>query len=198
MTGTEARKIIDKWLLENAFNERGTTYIYFPRDSYDKRGELKDAGFRFHKDLLWHIAEIPEGYEDVCVEVPFEEVAILTVWGQALFKPEVKKIIDKILDEKRPKIVSKSEWVGEADEKIKHLPAKLNSIKDITTKYGTTKLVEFEDEEGNIYNWWTQTNIPLVEGTDIFLNGTIKRHTIYNGVKITVISYVKMKAKIEE
>ena len=53
-----------KWLEENCFNENLTTFVYFPADSFEVKDSLKDAGFRFSKILLWHIANIPEGYED--------------------------------------------------------------------------------------------------------------------------------------
>ena len=41
MSGEAAKVLVDKWLQENGFNEEGYTYIYFPKDSYDVKEELK-------------------------------------------------------------------------------------------------------------------------------------------------------------
>ena len=91
-----------KWLEENCFNENLTTFVYFPADSFEVKDSLKDAGFRFSKILLWHIANIPEGYEDKVVEINLDQIAEIGAWGEGYYKPDARTLVDYMLKNCRP------------------------------------------------------------------------------------------------
>ena len=97
------------------------TFIYFPRDSYDVKEELKAAGFKFNQHLLWHCPSIPKGYEDKVVEVNLHDVAEIAKWGEGFYRPDVKTIVKKLLAGARPKVESKSQYVGEKGERIRNI-----------------------------------------------------------------------------
>lgn len=184
---------LNEWLTKYCFNEQMTTFIYFPSNSYDIKEELKKAGFRFSKDLLWHIAEIPEGYEDKVVEVALSTVAEVAAWGEGLFKPEIKNIVDQLIKDARGVEVSTSEWIAEEKDKIYDYPVVIKSIRSMETRYGYTQLVEFENAEGDSLNWWTTVDIKAEIGSEILLSGTVKKLDEFRGKKITVMTRCKIK-----
>ena len=189
----DASKKRVEWLEKHGFNEQMTTFIYFPSDSYDIKEELKDAGFRFSPELLWHCANIPEGFAEKVVELPFQEVGEVTAWGEGLYNPEVKAIVKEIVTSARPVEISNSEWVGEVGERLRDIPVTLVSIREIETKYGLTQLVRFIGENDEEFNWWTTAMIHAEVGSKIILAGTVKKHDEYNGTKITVLNRCKIK-----
>lgn len=182
-----------KWLEENCFNENLTTFVYFPADSFEVKDSLKDAGFRFSKILLWHCANIPEGFEEKVVEIPLQEVGEISAWGEGFYKPEVKAIVKEIVASARTVEISNSEWVGEVGERLRDIPVTLVSIREIETKYGLTQLVRFIGENDEEFNWWTTAMIHAEVGSKIILAGTVKKHDEYNGTKITVLNRCKIK-----
>lgn len=182
-----------KWLEENCFNENLTTFVYFPADSFEVKDSLKDAGFRFSKILLWHCANIPEGFEEKVVEIPLQEVGEISAWGEGFYKPEVKAIVKEIMASARTVEISNSEWVGEVGERLRDIPVTLVSIREIETKYGLTQLVRFIGENDEEFNWWTTAMIHAEVGSKIILAGTVKKHDEYNGTKITVLNRCKIK-----
>lgn len=181
------------WLEKNGFDMNGNTYIYFPNDSYDKKEELKNAGFRFQKELLWHAAVIPAGYEESCIQILFAEIGVMTAWGKGMFKPEVLQLVKKKLEAARPHVISESEWFGEEGVRFYDHPVTLVSVREISTKYGDTQLVTFVDTDKNEFNWWTKVQINLDEKDKVLLTATVKKHDIYNDNKITVINRAKMQ-----
>lgn len=181
-----------KWLEKNGFNMNEKTYIYFPNDSYDKKEELKDAGFRFQKELLWHAAVVPTGYEDSCIEVSLFEVGEMTAWGSGVFMPEVRTYINKKIKSARPVVVSTSEWFGEVNKRFFDHEVTLVSIRNISTRYGDTQLVKFIDDDGNEFNWWTGVTIEPPAGSRVKMTATVKKHDTYEDVKITVVTRAKL------
>ena len=135
----------EKWLEENGFNENLTTFVYFPADSFEVKDSLKDAGFRFSKILLWHIANIPEGYEDKVVEINLNQIAEIGAWGEGYYKPDARTLVDDILKNCRPIEESTSEWLFEEKERFYDYAVVLKSIRGMETRFGYTQLVKFED-----------------------------------------------------
>ena len=181
-----------EWFKQHGFNENGTTFIYFPTDSYDVKEELKEAGFRFEKALLWHAPEIPEGYEDKVVEVWFDAIGVMSAWNEGFLGEHAEKTIKERLVAARPAVENHSEWVGEVKDKItKNFKVIFN--RGINTRYGISQLVKFEDEDGNNYTWWASAAwaSDLAVGETIKLNATIKDHSEYEGVKTTVVTRCK-------
>ena len=184
----------EKWLEENCFNENLTTFIYFPADSFEVKDSLKDAGFRFSKILLWHIANIPEGYEDKVVEITLDQVAEIGAWGEGFYRPDARIFVDEILKNCRPIEESTSEWLFEEKERFYDYAVVLKSVRGMKTRFGWTQLVKFEDANGNILQWWTAVEIKAEVGDQVLLTGTVKKFEEYKGNKITVVTRCKIKS----
>ena len=183
-----------KWLEENCFNENLTTFVYFPADSFEVKDSLKDAGFRFSKILLWHIANIPEGYEDKVVEINLDQVAEIGAWGEGFYRPDARTFVDDILKNCRSVEDSTSEWLFEEKERFYDYAVVLKSVRGMETRFGWTQLVKFEDANGNILQWWTAVEIKAEVGDHVLLTGTVKAHDEYKGVKFTTVTRCKIKA----
>ena len=184
----------EKWLEENCFNENLTTFVYFPADSFEVKDSLKDAGFRFSKNLLWHIDNIPEGYEDKVVEIALDQVAEIGAWGEGFYRPGARTFVDNILKNCRPIEESTSEWLFEEKERFYDYAVVLKSVRGMETRFGWTQLVKFEDANGNILQWWTAVEIKAEVGDQVLLTGTVKAHDKYKGVKSTTVTRCKIKA----
>ena len=183
-----------KWLEENGFNENLTTFVYFPADSFEVKDSLKEAGFRFSKILLWHIANIPEGYEDKVVEINLDQIAEIGAWGEGYYKPDARTLVDDVLKNCRPIEESTSEWLFEEKERFYDYAVVLKSVRGMETRFGWTQLVKFEDANGNILQWWTAVEIKAEVGDYVLLTGTVKAHDEYKGVKSTTVTRCKIKA----
>ena len=183
-----------KWLKENCFNENLTTFVYFPADSFEVKDSLKDAGFRFSKVLLWHIANIPEGYEDKVVEINLDQVAEIGAWGEGFYRPDARTFVDDILKNCRPIEESTSEWLFEEKERFYDYAVVLKSVRGMETRFGWTTLIKFEDDHGNILDWWTSTDVKAEVGNRVLLTGTVKSHNEYKGIKSTTVTRCKIKA----
>ena len=181
-----------EWLKQQGFNENRMTYIYFPADSYDVKDELKEAGFRFNKPLLWHAPEIPEGYEDKVVELWFDAVGVMSAWHEGFYGEFADKIVKERLAAARPVVENHSEWVGKIGDKING-EFKIIFLKGVQTKYGLSTLVKFEDKAGNNYTWWSSAKwVDEIDVGDLVsMMGTIKDHSEYEGVKTTVVTRCK-------
>ena len=183
-----------KWLEENCFNENLTTFVYFPADSFEVKDSLKDAGFKFNRSLLWHIANIPEGYEDKVVEITLDQVAEIGAWGEGCYRPNARAFVDDMLKNCRPIEESTSEWLFEEKERFYDYAVVLKSVRGMETRFGWTQLIKFEDANGNILQWWTAVEIKAEVGDKVLLTGTVKAHDEYKGVKSTTVTRCKIKA----
>lgn len=191
MSGEAAKVLVDKWLQENGFNEEGYTYIYFPKDSYDVKEELKSAGFKWHQIILWHSASA-EGYEDKVVKVHKDEIMEFTVFGQPyLFEGAAKLIKDRVRDA-RP-VNSLSEWIGEEKEKLVELPVILSKKTGFMGRFGWTNVYTFLYDNKDILTWFTAKDIDFAEGASVLLSATVKERTVYNEEKQTVVTRAKVE-----
>ena len=183
----------EKWLEENCFNENLTTFVYFPVDSFEVKDSLKDAGFKFNRSLLWHIANIPEGYEDKVVEITLDQVAEIGAWGEGCYRPNARTFVDDMLKNCRPIEESTSEWLFEEKERFYDYAVVLKSVRGMETRFGWTTLIKFEDDHGNILDWWTNTDVKAEVGDRILLTGTVKSHNEYKGIKSTTVTRCRLK-----
>jgi hypothetical protein len=186
-----------KWLADNCFNKDEITYVYFPNDSYEVKDELKKAGFRFNKHLLWHIAEVPVQYAEKVVPVKLSEVAEISAWGTGTYKPGARKMIDNIITVKNGLPTNEDlKWYGEVGEVVDHIKVKLAYVKGYNGKYGYSQIVRFESSEGYIFKWFTTANIEFSTGDELLLSGTIKdlvEDKYDNGNKVTIVTRCKLE-----
>lgn len=88
--------------------------------------------------------------------------------------------------------IKESNWVGEEGEKIES-ELTVDSVRDIDGVYGTTWLYKLVDADGNQFTWFASK--PALKGLNkAKLKFTVKKHTIYQDVKQTVITRAKVAA----
>lgn len=89
------------------------------------------------------------------------------------------------LKEKRAEI---SKHVGTVGDKLRK-KLLLEEVRLIVPLYGgySKHLHEMSDEDGNVYTWWSSSAV-LEAGKEYILEGTLKSHTEYKGVKQNVLT----------
>ena len=189
MSGEAAKVLVDKWLQENGFNEEGYTYIYFPKNSYDVKEELKAAGFMWHQFMLWHSASA-EGYEDKVVKVHKDEIMEFTVFGQPFLFESAAQLIKDRVKAARPQ--SLSEWIGEEKEKLVELPVELHKRTGFQGQFGWTNVYTFLYDGKHIITWFSAKDLEYAEGASVLLSATIKDRTTYGDEKQTVVTRAKV------
>lgn len=184
------------WLAKNAFNTDGITYVYFPKDAYEVKETLKQDGFYFNPNLMWHNSCIPAGYEDKVFPISASEIISFSDFGNCFFNKDTREIIINKINSLQPQSeLSVSNWIGQEKERIYDIPCTLVSLRIIETKFGPTQLVKFITAEGNELTWFTTVNINAEPGEEIFLTGTVKSHSEYKGTKSTILNRCKIKRK---
>lgn len=82
--------------------------------------------------------------------------------------------------------VKQSQHVGKVGERLRGMLVTLKDQRAIdSTQWGNVVLVKFVDAEGNLLSWFTSRGTGLETGTQVLLDGTVKRHSEYNGTMET-------------
>lgn len=179
---SEAKEKKTKWLAKNGFDEDGNTYIILG-NTYPIKDVLKDAGWTFSYNFLWH-KEDPAGYEDRVIKLNLDEVGSWTVYGQFVFNEDAANYIqDKI---NSVNLHSKSEWIE--GDRIVEEEVTLESISGFEGYYGYTNIYNFVTKEGNKVVWFTSTTQDIEVGDSCFLSGKIKERKMFKNEKITVVT----------
>ena len=173
-----------KWLKDNGFDENEVTYIYFPADSYEVKGELKAAGFKYSPLLMWH-RDNNEGYEDKTISLSLAAVGEITAWGTGAYFAHCQETVQNLIREARPKV--ESEWAAAEKEKITKREVKLTKIRSFDGRYGTTYVYTFVEGK-YIYVWFTAKLLMFEVGDSLLLSGTIKKLQEYEGEKQTIVT----------
>lgn len=87
-----------------------------------------------------------------------------------------------------------SSHVGDVGERITVEVASIEHVYTSDSIYGISRLFKITDNAGNVYTWWTSSDIDT-DKEYIELVGTVKSHDIYNGVKQTCLTRCKLKIK---
>lgn len=86
---------------------------------------------------------------------------------------------------------SKSEFVGELGQRLTVNLKSAELVTSFETLYGLTRLYKFTDNDGNIFIWYASSAVdPDKEFAT--LTGTVKDHSVYNGVNQTVMTRCKL------
>lgn len=179
------------WLEKEGFNSNGCTYVYYGADSYSIKDQLKAAGFRFNRDLLWHTADADNAFKDKCFEVHYTTVLQLMNYGRGFyFETTEKKIKDKIASY-NPKPESNSKFIEPVNGKI-DVEAECIDHKVINSMYGLSNLFVFKAGE-DIISWFTSSNPSIEVGDKGELVGCFKKHETYNGINTTYITRARLK-----
>ena len=96
---------------------------------------------------------------------------------------EIHENIDALLWPEHP-----SQYQGAVGERIDRNIVVIRNYK-LETNYGTSNMMTFEDEQGNIY-LWTTTAKDWPEGTKHRIRGTVKSHNLYHNIHQSVLTRV--------
>lgn len=96
--------------------------------------------------------------------------------------------------ERSAKVKNESTHVGNVGDKITINVKNWRPVTGYETQWGYMLIIEFIDENGNVYIWKTQSfDESKFEKENLVISATIKEHNIYNDIKQTVITRCKVK-----
>lgn len=182
-----------EWFAKNGFDANGNTYIVVG-ETYPIRSELKMEGFIFSPILKWHKKEPSNNYRTITVNV--SEVANFMSWGTGCFFPEAQTYIEDKLAAAAP--MQHTEWFGEVGDKVCNINLTLISRSSFTNKWNQpTYIYTFKDEQDHRFTWFTSKIILDDPGTVYKINGTIKDHKEYKGIKSTILKIKDLDVKCQ-
>ncbi len=95
-----------------------------------------------------------------------------------------------------------SQYIGSIGDRIKNVPVTFIFVRFFDGFYGTTSIMKFKDDNGNVIIWKTNSSpeildkngneIVINEGTRLYITGTIKEHNEYNDEKQTILTRCKL------
>ena len=176
-----------KWLEKNGFSAEGETYI-ITGDSYSIKNELKDAGWYYSPQFLWHKPD-PAGYEDRVVKINIEN--IIEYWnpnGQPVFKDDAYQYIRDFMKKDLPP----SESIYYEQDEFEELPVTLIKKTGFYGAYGWTNIYTFESAEHYMLIWFTSTEKDVEVGDCCFITGKVKERKEYQNEKQTIVTRVKI------
>ena len=181
-----------EWLAVNGFSEYGVTYLVLG-NSYPIKDDLKEAGFKFSPLLRWHGGncdfDLPEGCE--YKELHYEDIFTWDEESHTTFmKDGVREKIDLIFN---PIVESNSQFVGEIGERLRDIPVRVRNIAGFDSAYGYKWVYTFEDENVNVYSWFTTSQQSVAVGMNCIVSGTVKAHVEYKKVFTTQLTRCKIK-----
>jgi len=99
--------------------------------------------------------------------------------------PSIIQAFNRFIESLKPKTISK--YVGTLKKReVFTLTLKKHLCFD--SMYGTTHKLIFNDPEGNVLLWSTNSSHSLEEGKSYLIKGTVKDHTEYKEIKQTILT----------
>ena len=180
-----------EWPVRNGFDEDGMTWIFVKGDTYAIKDSLKDAGYKFNRELGWHgpdcLNDLPEGYE--LYQIGFDEVY---EWPfEAASKPDF--IGEQVVVNAKAK-AGQGEFIGEIGERLRALDVQLMSVREYNGAYGLSYIYQFS-YKGDILIWMTSKWMDIEPDEWYVLTGTVKKHESYKGMNQTYLSRCIIKEK---
>lgn len=194
-----------RYLKSFGFSEQGETWIV-AGDTFKIKEELKAAGAKFNDMFLWHfdheVSEFPTIKVTVndkihSLDIEGEEFTETLGWygldGTLSFAAQwpIQCYIRSLREKWEVEHAPTTEWFGNPSDKVQ-LNVKLTRKGSFDSKFGTTMVYTFEDEDGHQLIWKTTTRLELDIGESLTLKGTIKAHSEYKGVKQTELTRCKV------
>lgn len=191
-----------EFLADHNFTPDGYTYLFLG-NTYADKDKIRLTGATYDSSLNWHIDHEVDGFQFLKIHI--DEVATpdyyegYTIGGEGVadLKARKKAEYDK-LNGVRP-----SEYVGTIGEKI-DMELTYNHYACCDTQFGTMYIHTFTDKDGNEIVWkttsWDNSDWSNGEyrtlldiGDKAHITGTIKEHTVYDGVKQTQLYRCRVK-----
>ena len=88
-----------------------------------------------------------------------------------------------------------SEWNGNIGERLT-LPLTCTKIVHFMNDYGECTLYTFEDDDGNIYTWNTNSTKDIQEKYRCMISGTVKDHITYRNTKQTILQRCRINEEL--
>lgn len=91
-----------------------------------------------------------------------------------------------------------SEFVGAEKERLRNLRLTVRSSRWVDSQFGSSLLVLLHDEAGNAFKTFASNPSRALEtaGAVVVLDGTVKKHETYNGLKSTVLTRCSVKEEV--
>lgn len=163
----------------------------FKGDTYAHKEEFKNAGARYTRMWGWGLPgglPIPEIEGVTPIRLDWEKVCK----DEEHLKTEtqIQEIVEPLLYD-----TFESDYVGTVGERLRGIFVTVVSSFQIDSFYGTSTVHDFVDEEGHYYSWITSAKT-LPEGTTCWLDGTVKDHKLYKGVRKTILTRCRIQEEI--
>jgi len=104
----------------------------------------------------------------------------------AAFDKETKKL------EATKALAENSEYVGQVKERLRGLEVVQKSCYERETQWGTSYAYQLIDKLGNVFMYWGTVFFGAENGDTIILDGTVKKHDEFRGVKQTHLTRCKI------
>lgn len=92
---------------------------------------------------------------------------------------------------KKRESLKDSQYVGETGKRLRDVAVKIERVKALEAgNYGPRSLVTFIDDAGNLFTWFASGDRDYTPGALVKIDGTVKDHSEYQGVKQTQLSRV--------
>lgn len=196
----EARRIDEKnsdrnlkdWFSKNGFNSEGVTWAVGGCNTFAIKEELKAEGGRFNQILKWHFDhDITEEFPNCTVKMfRFGDLYEWNCYTKAAYPKE--GAIEQVEADMAPAPNTTSTFVGEVKERLRDMSVTLISKFSFDGSYGTTNILKFEDNNKNIFVWFTTSYQDIAVGDPCLLTGTVKEHKEYKGENTTVLTRCKI------
>lgn len=198
-----SEKLNKEFFDEKGFNAEGKTWALINTGFVPKEldEELISKGAK--RFWGWNVYLFKEPQTDYdCIELDAKDICKQDV--SEVYVDIDYIILQKLLDEKkeseRKAVAEKSDYFGSVGDKVKDLELTYLRKVHYETQFGWMSIYLFEDSDGNQFKWNTSSGFEhaLDEGEKIKINGTIKAHSEYNGIKQTVLTRCKLIAQEKE
>lgn len=177
------------------FGEQGFIWL-FKGDTYAALDWFREQPTRYARMLGWYLPsdiEMPQ-------PLPAGVTPVKLMWENVCneegdhFRPEeeVKTYVESLIFDK-----GVSKYIGVLGERLT-LPLTCFDIKYFLSMYGETTLYVFEDDEGNIFTWNTQTKKDIQQHHRYMVSGTVCKHNIYRNQCQTSINRCRILSELEE
>lgn len=194
-----------KYLKYWGFSVEGFAWVIMG-NTYEIKDQLKAAGAKWNDTFGWHFDHEVTEWPTVRVSIE-DRICRLDMDGESYddtigryyndgtlsFGDEypIKLYINSLRDKWEAEQAPATEWYGTIKDKVS-LSVKLVRRGSYDTRYGTTMVYTFEDDNGHQFVWKTGTWLDNNIGDSITISGTIKDHTEYKGVKQTELTRCKI------
>lgn len=177
-------KAFDRWLERNGFTIYGETFVVYG-NTYPIKEQLKEVGYKFSKELMWH------GPSAVCVpeDCFVERINWFDVyeWHEDQGYMEITEEGQKFLAELFSKN-AEGGYIGRVGKRLRNVPAFFEKEVSFEGAYGISHAYTFKNVEGAQITWFTTCTRNFQEGQEYLITGTVKKQEVYRNVKTTYMS----------